>query len=140
MVKIVYTESSKGKIKIAVDENINGLVPLLKENGYNVLSPEKGMTDSQVCKWLHSNNVKAFFTCNYIHFTKKDCTIQSCIIFGLQGWDLEFTAELIEKVMQNSFSDIVQAKISMPDIINEPLIIGHDNYKSYMKGVKFRKT
>lgn len=127
------TSMSRGKIKIAVDENISALVPLLEKKGLTVLTPDKGMTDKQVCIWLNQQNVKAFFTCDYDDFSRLKLELKGGIVFGLMPWNIEFLAEIVDKIMQHSFSKLVAASKQAPGLITSPIVIGHDNYKRYTK-------
>jgi len=72
---------SKHKIKIGIDENINGVVELLREKGYNAITFKKGTSDKTIHNYLNENNVKYFFTKNYKDF--KDFSHKYALI-GIQ--------------------------------------------------------
>jgi len=61
---------SKHKKKICFDENLAGVIPYMKEKGYNIFEFEKGIKNKDLNKLMNENNVKFFFTANYSHFEK----------------------------------------------------------------------
>lgn len=101
----VESVSSRGHLKIAVDENMKDAVPFLAEKGYRCVFPTEGMSDEQVCNWLKKEGIKVFFTKNYKHFANVYCGSQ---IYGLLGgWKGEVLAENIELIMMYSYPHAV---------------------------------
>ena len=60
---------SKGKIKIGLDEQIEGTARFVSSLGYShIYIPVKGTTDRQIHRELNAQNVKFFFTENNVDF------------------------------------------------------------------------
>jgi len=94
---------SKHKIKIGIDENINGVVELLKEKGYNAITFKKGTPDKEIHNYMNENNVKAFFTKNFIDFI--DFSPKKYVTFGIKiNRPNYLMADIIEWIMLNDYS------------------------------------
>jgi len=65
-VNVEMDSMAKGKKKIAVDENMEDVIPYLRAMGYNkIFKVEKGWRDKEdIHPWLNENNIKMFFTKN----------------------------------------------------------------------------
>ena len=99
-------EMSRGKLKIAVDENIISIGNLLKERGYKIYFPTPGTPDPKVHKWLTENSYRIFITRNWNDFkgfpNKKYHTIE----IKTREDDLT-VARKIEKIFLDRMSLIV---------------------------------
>lgn len=106
-------EMGRGKIKIAVDENIKGVIPHLEEKGYNVFTPEEGLNDDKIHKWLQEENVKAFFTKNWRHF--EDFDDRNYILYSVKINRPDYImVDVIECVMMKDFKMTYKLKKSKP--------------------------
>ncbi len=113
-------ELARGKIKIAVDENISGVATLLRNKGYKVLVPKAGTPDDKIHEWLNDENVKAFFTKNGHHF--KEFFNRTYVLYWLDlSRPKHILADLIECVMMKDFRDKGKAGATLR-ILNNPEI------------------
>ncbi|MBF0474174.1 MAG: hypothetical protein HQK91_13900 [Nitrospirae bacterium] len=99
----ILNEMARGKIKIAIDENIEGTVNYLIEKGFSVLKPEKGWKDKKVHNWLEENNIKVFFTKNWEDFKKFQ---KEYVLYGIRiNRPNYILADAIECIMRKKFNE-----------------------------------
>lgn len=117
-------ELARGKIKIAVDENVAGVAPLLRSKGYKVLAPKSGMQDERIHDWLNDENVKAFFTKNGDDF--KILVPRKYVLYSLElNRPDSIMANLIECLMMKDYHKSIKTNGKFIVINNQTLkVIG----------------
>lgn len=69
-IKLLRVESSRGKFRIGIDENIAATAQQLEAIGYRTWVPEKGTSDSMVDQQLRKLNIRYFVTNNFDDFVR----------------------------------------------------------------------
>lgn len=107
-------EMSRGKYKVAVDENLHSLGQRLKDLRFNVFFYQQGLPDNELNDILNRDNIKYFITKNgkdFIHLNRRYVLIWVNINYEEIG-----LSKIIEKILMKKIIKSYQSSI-MGDII-----------------------